>query len=159
MPRYYLEGKLDGQGVAALAPAFTIFRNANTGAAAPVAAPAITLVSDAQCPGLHWFDYSPTVPIYFEVDMDPTGVGPITGVDRYVSRVIEPSDGNLDTFSPHFRIKDMTFNAAGKMLTGTLVYYPSAAAAVADTNALREVGITATYDSSGRLATYVAEGS
>jgi len=159
MARYWIEGKSSGVGVASLVPAFTIFRNAVTGAAPAVAAPAINKVSDAQCPGLHYFDYEATEPIYLEVDMDPTAVGPLTGVDRYLSRVLEPSDGNLDTFSPHFRLKDPTFNAAGRLLTADLVYYPSADDADADTNALRTVSVTATYDDEGRISSYVAQGS
>jgi len=158
MARYWLEGKLAGQGVAALVPAFLIFRNAVTGGAPIVPAPALVKVDDANCPGLWYFDYEATEPIYLEVDMDTTAVGPLVGVDRFLSRVLEPSDGNLDTFSPHFRLKDPTFNAAGRLLTADLVYYPSAADAVADTNALRTVSIVATYGGDGRIASYVAQG-
>jgi len=159
MARYWLEGKLAGQGVANLVAAFTIFRNAVTGGAPAVAAPALVKVDDANCPGLWYFDYEATEPIYLEVDMDPTAVGPLVGVDRFLSRVLEPSDGNLDTFSPHFRLKAPTFNAAGRLLTADLVYYPSASDAVADTNALRTVSIVATYGGDGRIASYVAQGS
>lgn len=161
MARYWLEGKLGGLGVAALAPAFIIFRNAVTGGAPRVAAPALVKVDDANCPGLWYFDYEATEPIYMEVDMDPTAVGPLVGVDRYLSRVLEPSDGNLDTFSPHFRLKSPTFNAAGRLLTADLVYYSSAAGAAADDAGavLRTVSIVATYGGDGRIASYVAQGT
>lgn len=156
--RYWIRGAEDGVGVAGLSPEFTVFRNANTGGAPVVAAPAISKVSDANAPGLHFFDYDTSEIIYAVIDKDPAGVGPLGGTDRYEWMLIHPRDTSLDTVSPHHRLKSPVFNAAGRLVSATLAFYGSAEDAEDDTDPLSTVAVTATYGADGRLASYLTQG-
>ncbi len=156
--RYWIRGAESGVGLAGLAPAFVTFRNANTGAAATVAAPAIVKVSDANAPGLFYFDYSAAEVVYVVVDMDPGGVGPLAGTERYLWMLVEPRDASLDTISPHCRLKTPVFNAAGRLVSAELVYYATAEDAEDDDDPISTVAVTATYGADGRLASYLTQG-